>query len=67
MFKLLKDVDGLLDVEDVRIVLKTGGGYSESSISIDENMSPDGRVMYVPYDHIVEIKLPYTDIVGNIR
>jgi hypothetical protein len=67
VFKLLKDVDGLLDVEDVRIVLKTGGGYSESSISIDENMSPDGRVMYVPYDHIVEIKLPYTDIVGNIR
>ena len=67
VFKLLKDVDGLLDVEDVRIVLKTGTGYSESSMNIEEHMSPDGRVLTVPYDHIVEIKLPYVDIIGNIR
>jgi len=67
VFKVLKDVDGLLDVEDVRIVLKTGGVYSESSINIEENMSADGRVLSIPYDHIMEIKFPYSDIVGNIR
>ena len=67
VYSILKDVEGMLDVSDVRIVSKSGSAYSENVISIRENLSSDGRYLHIPFDSIVEIKFPYTDIVGAIR
>ena len=66
VFKVLKDVEGILDVVDVRITIKTGGDYSEASLDLNEYLSNDGRVLNVPNDHILEIKYPNIDIVGAI-
>ena len=66
VFKVLKDVEGMLDVTDVRVVNKVGGIYSEMGLSIEENLSSDGRYLNVPLDHILEIKYPLSDIVGVI-
>jgi len=67
VFSILKEVEGLLDVVDVKLVAKMGQSYSENVISIKKNLSRDGRYLHVPHDSILEIKFPYTDITGAIR
>jgi len=66
VFKILKDVEGILDVVDVRLVNKVGGSHSQTDLSIDRNLSSDGRYLNVPHDSILEIKYPYSDIQGVI-
>lgn len=67
VFKSLKDVRGVLDVIDVRLVNKTGGLYSSVSIDIDQSMSIDGRKLEIPNYYIWEIKYPNSDIRGTIK
>ena len=67
IYHVLKDVDSVLDVLKVKIVGKTGGEYSTSTINIDKNFSPDGSYVIVPKNAIVELKFPETDIVGKIK
>ncbi len=66
VFKILKDVNGILDVVDVKVKLKSGGVYADTSLSLSRYLSPDGRFLSIPKDHIWEIKFPYEDIVGVI-
>jgi hypothetical protein len=66
IYKILNDVDGVVDVQDVRIKRKTGTNYSRLEYDIRENMSPDGRYFVVPQDVIVELKFPLNDIQGVI-
>ena len=66
VFKILKDVSGILDVVDVKVKLKSGGQYADTSMSLDRYLSQDGRFLSLPKDHIWEIKYPYEDIVGVI-
>jgi hypothetical protein len=63
----LKKVRGVLDVLKVRVVNKTGTNYSGASIDISKNTSPDGNMIAVPKNAIVEIKFPSSDIVGEVR
>ena len=67
VYSILKGVDGLLDVVDVRLTSKSGTSYSEYAIAIRENLSQDGRYLHIPFDSILEIKFPYSDITGAIR
>ena len=67
VFKSLKDVRGVLDVIDVRIVNKSGGVYSQVSIDVDQSMSIDGRKLEMPNYYIWEIKYPNSDIRGTIK
>jgi hypothetical protein len=67
VFSILKDVEGMLDVVDVRVTAKMGASYSENVIRIRDNLSADGRYLHIPFDSILEIKFPYTDITGAIR
>ena len=66
IYKILNDVDGVVDVQDVRIKQKIGTNYSTLEYDIRENMSSDGRYFVVPQDVIVEVKFPLNDIQGVI-
>jgi hypothetical protein len=67
IYEVLKKVDGVLDVSKVKVNPKTAGSYSSSAININDNLSPDGSYIVVPYNAIFEIKYPEVDIIGKIR
>jgi hypothetical protein len=67
VYKVLKDVIGVLDVVKVKIFNKLGSGYSMASIDINSNISGDGSYLVVPQNAILELKYPRVDIVGKIR
>jgi len=67
IYKILNDTAGVVDTVDVTIVSKTGGGYSDSFFDVDAHLSSDGRMLFVPNDHILEIKVPSEDIKGIVR
>jgi hypothetical protein len=67
VYKVLKDVEGIVDVTNVDITLRTGGAYSGVSLSIADRISPDGRYVDIPKNCIVEIRNPVQDIKGVIK
>ena len=67
MYKVLKDVKGVLDVSKVKIVNKVSSQYSDTQFDINENLSPDGSYLVTPSNVILEVKFPATDIKGKIR
>jgi len=67
IYKILNDVDGVLDVHSVRIKQKTGANYADLGFDVIDQMSPDGRYFMVPNDVIVEVKYPLRDIKGVIK
>jgi len=67
IYKVLKDVVGVLDVTKVKIFINSGGQYSNASINIDENMSADGTYLMIPKNAILEIKFPEVDMIGKVR
>lgn len=66
IFKILKEIDEVLDVVNINLEVKSGGNYSSYSIGLDSLMSVDGRVLQTPMDTIWEVKY-VTDISGIIR
>jgi len=66
LYKVLRDVNGVIDVMDLELVPKTGGVYSDVYYDIDNNISPDGRVLFVPRNVILEFKYPVLDVKGSI-
>ena len=67
IYSELKNVSGVLDVVNVRLLPKTGVNYSGVSIDINKNLSPNGNQLIVPKNAIVEIKFPATDIRGKAK
>jgi len=67
VYTVLNSVPGVIDTVDVNIVNKTGGIYSDVPLSISQNLSSDGRRLYLPEDYIAEIKQPDLDIQGIIE
>jgi len=67
VYSVLKDVDSVLDVVDVKIVSKNGGVYSDTRFNLDDAMSADGRSVSCPENCIFEIKYMNSDIVGSVR
>ncbi len=66
VFRILKDVDEVLDVVNVKITSKSGINYTTYKHSIESNTSPEGRVIYIPHNSIWEVKYK-SDIVGTVR
>ena len=66
-FKVLKNVEEILDVTKIKVVNKYGLPYSEVVYSIDRNTTLDGRVILAPKNHIFELKFPDIGIKGTIR
>ena len=67
IYNSLKEISGVLDVVNVKITNKTGSNYSSTILNIQQNMSPDGDMLIVPKNAILELKYPKTDIVGKVR
>ena len=67
MYKELSKVEGVYEAIDIKITSKVGSNYSNSSININNNLSPDGTKLVIPKNAVVEIKYPDTDIKGQIR
>ena len=67
LYNVLKNVEGVADAKKVKIVNRYLSGYSTYSFNIDNNMSSDGRYLYIPEDAIAELKYPNADIKGTIR
>jgi phage-related baseplate assembly protein len=67
VYKALKDVEGVIDVVDVKVTTKSGANYSSTSFNITDNLSTDGRAINIPRNAIYEIKFPNADIKGAVR
>jgi hypothetical protein len=68
VYKVLKEIDGIVDVTNVNVTSKVGGGtYSNVNHNIVQNTSSDGRYVEIPRNCIVEIKNTNTDISGVIK
>ena len=66
-YRALKNIDGLLDVLNIKLVKKTGRIYSSVDFDMNEYTSLDGRLVTLPMDYIFEIKYPTLDIVGKVK
>ena len=66
VFRILKEVDEVLDVINVKITSKSGSNYTSFKLNIEENTSREGRVIYLPHNTIWQIKYK-SDIVGTVR
>jgi hypothetical protein len=66
VLRILNDVPGVTDAQNVQFYNINGGLYSNYIYDIDTNMSNDGRYLKVPEDSAVEVLLPDTDILGVI-
>ena len=66
IYKLLNGVRGVIDAQDVRVESKAGALYSDVFLDIESHLSADRRILYVPRDHILEVKYPLDDIKGAI-
>ena len=67
LFTTISAVAGIIDVSKIDVVPKFGNDYSSVTIDFNKYKSPDGRILYVPEDAILELKFPNTDIVGTIK
>ena len=67
IYDTLKRVDGVLDVVKVKFINKTGTGYSNATIDMNKNLSPNGDYLIIPKNAIAELKYPEVDIKGKIR
>ena len=67
IYKTLNDVEGVADTIDVNIVAKNGTLYSNIEFSIFDNLTPDGRAVFIPDDYILEMKYPLEDIKGAVK
>ena len=66
LYQVLNRTPGVLDTVDVTLTQKFSSNYSSATINFKENMSMDGRTLFVPEDVILELKYFDTDIIGTI-
>jgi len=66
VYTILKSVQGVNDVKNVKVEQKTGLDYSDVFFDINRFMSRDGRYIEAPKNVIFEIKFPRSDIYGEI-
>lgn len=66
IYKELQRAPGVIDVVDVQILHRQGGGYSETNFDFDANLSVDGRYLNGEINTIFELKYPNTDIQGSV-
>ena len=66
VYRVLREVVGVLDVVSVNIFNKTSAVYSRIALDIDRQRSADGRYIVIPDNAIYEIKYPNQDIIGAV-
>ena len=66
IYKVLRNVKGMLDVRSVDIFNLAGGDYSNIVYDVKKHISRDERYIVIPKNAIFEIKFPRQDIKGTI-
>ena len=66
VYRVLRDVDGVLDVVSVTVSNKVGGNYSYTTLDVEKQKSADNRYIDIPQNAIWEIKYPNEDIKGVV-
>ena len=66
MYRILRNVRGVMDVIKAEINIKTGTNYSSYYLDLNVSKSPDNRLIYAPENGIFELKFPGTDIIGTV-
>jgi len=67
IYDLLKEVDGIVDVSDVKVTAKNGSFYSDVKFNVKNNTSADGRYIKCPDNVVFELKFPNSDIKGAVE
>jgi hypothetical protein len=67
IYNTLSNVEGVLNVTNVKITNRIGANYSSVQFDINDNTSPDGSSVIIPKNAIAEIKYPSVDIKGKIK
>jgi len=65
VYRVLRGVPTILDVDDVMFVKKSGDNYSGVAYNVDKNMS--GGELMVPQNYILEVKFPEDDIKVRVK
>tara|TARA_R100000664_G_scaffold17389_1_gene26313 strand:- start:14327 stop:16123 length:1797 start_codon:yes stop_codon:yes gene_type:complete len=66
IYRILNDLDSVIDTQDVRIKQKFGTNYSGFSFDIDGATTDDGRFIIVPENVVMELKFPDENIIGVV-
>tara|TARA_Y100000592_G_scaffold19005_1_gene29094 strand:- start:25898 stop:27706 length:1809 start_codon:yes stop_codon:yes gene_type:complete len=66
-YAALKNIPGVMDVVNIRLVKRAGPKYSSVDFDMYNYSSSDGRVVYIPVDHVFEFKYPNQDIQGIVK
>ena len=64
---LNREVRGIIDVKNVKIVPRSSGPYSSLSFDFNIQISNDGRILYAPENVCFELKYADRDIKGTIE
>jgi len=66
IYDTLNKLDGIVDVKNVNVVLKSGASYSSVQFKLADIISKDGTFYNIPKNCIFELKYPRNDIKGTI-
>jgi hypothetical protein len=66
IFRILKEVDEILDVVNVKVTSKSDATHSSFAHDIESNTSPEGRAIYIPHNCVWQVKFR-SDITGTVR
>ena len=66
VYKLLNNINSVVDTKNVEVVPTTSAGYTDFGVSFEDLISDDGRYLIAPEDTIFEIKFPSIDITGEV-
>lgn len=64
--KILSKIPYIVRFNSIKVVPKSGSGYSDIRYNIASSISPDGGMIYIPEDSIWELKNA-SDITGKVR
>ena len=67
IYRRLNRVNGVVDVNNVKVFIRSGGIYSPNFLDLDDIMSRDGTYYKTPKNVIFELKYPNLDIRGVIK
>lgn len=65
IFKILKDIQEILDITDIKVTSKASPEHTGFSYNVDSSITPNGRMINIPKNCIWEVAFK-NDITGNI-
>ncbi len=67
IIRVLKNIDGVVQVKSIKLVNKSGGIYSDEEFDVDGHLSREGTVLSVDENMVLEVKYPFSDIIGSVN